>query len=66
MEKDAALLKAIDACRGAAELARRIGVTRQNVHQWRRVPGERVLAVETATNGTVTRHEMRPDIYGTP
>jgi len=33
---------------------------------WKRrgVPAVRVLAVEEATGGAVTRHELRPDIYG--
>jgi DNA-binding transcriptional regulator YdaS (Cro superfamily) len=50
-----------------AELARRLGVTQGMVWQWlkgvRRVSAEKVLALEEATNGKVTRHEIRPDIY---
>lgn len=47
------------------ELCRRLSVSRQALHQWktRRVPAERVLDVERATGGQVSRHELRPDIY---
>jgi DNA-binding transcriptional regulator YdaS (Cro superfamily) len=46
---------------GMAELARRLGTTRQAVWQWRRIPAERVLDIERATR--VPRHELRPDLY---
>ena len=57
--------KAIEAAGGAYALAKRIGVSRQAVEQWAmsRVPAERVLELERATQGQVTRHEIRPDIY---
>ena len=29
----------------------------------RRVPAERVIEIESATGGQVTRHELRPDLY---
>ena len=51
----------------ASELARRIGVSRQMVSQWihgiRQVAAERVLTIERETDGKVSRHELRPDIY---
>lgn len=59
---------------GQSALARAIGntpdlqVTPQAVQAWcrsGRVPAERVLAVERATNGRVTRFELRPDLYVT-
>jgi len=28
-----------------------------------RVPAERVLAIENATDGVISRHELRPDLY---
>jgi DNA-binding transcriptional regulator YdaS (Cro superfamily) len=50
-----------------AELARRVGVTQGMVWQWlrgvRRVSAEKVLALEVATDGMVSRHEIRPDLY---
>jgi DNA-binding transcriptional regulator YdaS (Cro superfamily) len=51
--------------RGAqAELARKLKVTPVLVHQWansRPVPIDRCLAIEIATNGEVTRKDLRPD-----
>lgn len=59
--------KAIKALKGnQSELARKIGVTPQAVQQWSKsgkVPAERVLDIEAATDGKVTRHDLRPDIY---
>lgn len=57
------LAKAIQAAGGPAKLARALGVKSQAISQWKRVPAERVIAVETATDGKVSRHELRPDIY---
>lgn len=49
-------------------LAVRIGVSRGQVFRYisgaRRVPGERAKAIEAATGGLVTRHELRPDLFG--
>lgn len=50
------------------EFASHIGVTQGRVSHWvngERIPGERVLQIETATEGKVTRHEMRSDLYPT-
>ena len=58
--------KAIAAANGLQTLAEACGVKYQAVQKWRRqgkVPAERVLAVEEATGGKVSRHELRPDIY---
>lgn len=57
-----ALHRAKQAAGGVNNLARQIGITSQAISQWDRVPAERVLAVETATG--VSRHDLRPDIYG--
>ena len=61
--RDSALEKAIIEAGGVAALARAINVTPQAISQWDRVPAERALAVETATAGKVSRHELRPDLY---
>lgn len=62
-----ALAKAIDVVGGQTQLARLLGVKQANVWHWLnkadRVPGEYVLAIETATGGQVTRHDLRPDLY---
>lgn len=48
------------------KLAELLNVSTQAVTKWRkRVPAERVLGIEKATGGAVTRHELRPDLYPT-
>ncbi len=64
-----ALLAAIEACGTAIKLAHAVGVTPQAINDWKRrgrVPAERVIAVEAATGGLVTRFQLRPDLYGRP
>jgi len=56
-----ALTMAKEFAGGSVKLARLLKVTSQAIGQWRRVPADRVLAVERATG--VARHELRPDIY---
>lgn len=60
---ETALAEAIRLCGSQTELAARIGVTRMAISQWKTVPPLRVLDVERATGGIVTRYELRPDIY---
>lgn len=57
---------AIKSAGGMKTLAAVCGVRYQAIQNWRkqgRVPAERVLTVEKATGGQVTRHQLRPDIY---
>lgn len=50
-----------------SEFADRIGVTTGFINQMlsglRPIPAKQVIPIEKATNGEVTRHELRPDIY---
>lgn len=58
--------KAIKQVGGISALAARLGVSYQAIQQWEksgRIPAERVLEVEKATEGLVTRHQLRPDLY---
>lgn len=64
--RDSALRDAIDLVGGVARLSGMLGVSSQAISQWDRCPATRVLAVETATEGKVTRHRLRPDIYPEP
>lgn len=51
---------------GQSALARKLGCTPQAVSKMcstGRVPAERVLAIESATDGAISRHELRPDLY---
>jgi len=54
--------KAIEKAGGLTVLANALGVPRQNIHQWRRVPAEWVLRVEWVTG--ISRRELRPDVFG--
>lgn len=60
-----ALQKAVDVVGSQAALARAIGKKQQHVQYWlkTKVPGEYVIQIEKATEGQVTRHELRPDLY---
>jgi DNA-binding transcriptional regulator YdaS (Cro superfamily) len=61
-----AIQRAADLVGGQSALARKLGCTSQAVSKMcstGRVPAERVLAVESAVEGAVSRHELRPDLY---
>lgn len=62
----AALKRAIRIAGSRAALGQKIGgISGQAVGKWLKagVPPERVLDVEAATLGAVSRHDLRPDIY---
>lgn len=46
-----------------SELAAALGISDSAVSQWREVPAERVLEIESITG--VSRHIQRPDVFGT-
>ena len=61
-----ALLSAIDCVGGQPNLAKVLGIRQQSVSKWvraGRAPATRVLAIEKATGGHITRHQLRPDLY---
>lgn len=62
-----ALERSIDIAGGQSALARALQIKQQTVWYWlnraKRVPAEFVLPIEAATEGRVTRHELRPDLY---
>jgi DNA-binding transcriptional regulator YdaS (Cro superfamily) len=62
-DRDEALQRAINELGGVKQLAEAIGVSGPAISQWGRVPSERVIAVERATGGKVSRQELRPDLY---
>lgn len=64
--------KAINHAGGVTALAEKLGVRQSVVSNWRtrgddpRAPAERCIAIEQATDGVVTRYELRPDVFGDP
>jgi DNA-binding transcriptional regulator YdaS (Cro superfamily) len=55
---------------GSAEIARRLGCSKQLVSHWRvgrqRIRAETALEIERLTDGAIQRHELRPDLWPTP
>jgi len=56
------LERAVAVLGSSSELARKLGVSPSAVLQWKAVPPKRVLEVERLTG--ISRHDLRPDIYG--
>lgn len=46
---------------GAAALAGKLGISKQAVSMWQKIPAERVIAVEAITG--IAREELRSDLY---
>lgn len=64
MGEQTAIDRAIQALGSQQALADFFGVSKAAVNKWRkRVPAERVLGIEQATGGVVTRYQLRPDLY---
>ena len=71
-----AFQKAVDVVGSQAAMAKAIGVKPQHVWNWlnrdKDIPAEKVLAIEAATADpetgvpAVSRHDLRPDIFGAP
>lgn len=62
-----AIDQAIEAVGGPSSLAAKLGVKVNVVTNWRmrgRAPAEYVLPIEAASG--VSRHELRPDVFGPP
>lgn len=67
--KTDALHRACDLVGSQSALAEKIGVRQSTLWHWLKrakkgVPAEYAPAVESATEGAVTRYELRPDVYG--
>ena len=60
------LERAIAVVGSLSDLAKAISVSPQVVSNWQKrgIPANRVLDIERATNGVVSRHELRSDIFG--
>lgn len=64
----APLKKACEIMGGQAALGRALGRSQSTVWNWlqRGIPSDECPAVEAATNGAVTRYDLRPDVFGPP
>jgi DNA-binding transcriptional regulator YdaS (Cro superfamily) len=61
--------RAVNIVGSQTALARKLSLSQGRVWQWlndpsAKVPAERCIAIEQATEGAVTRYELRPDIFG--
>lgn len=67
-EPQTPISKAVDAAGGRQALAGLLGVNPSLISQWltghRPVAAHHVIAIETAAAGAVTRHDLRPDVFG--
>lgn len=59
--RDTGLEAAIQAVGGVGALARALGIAQPSVSAWKKIPAERVLAVESLSG--VPRTRLRPDLY---
>lgn len=64
---EGALREAVEAAGGQNATAEKLGTTQSTVWAWihklRKVPAERVVDLERACGGRITRHQLRPDLY---
>ena len=54
--------RAIQTMGSRLAVADELGITRQAMHQWQKIPARHVLALESMSG--VSRYEMRPDVFG--
>lgn len=68
MNKNPLIQKACTLAGGQSALARQLSISQGLVWQWlngkQAVTAERCVAIESATEGAITRHDLRPDVFG--
>lgn len=69
METQTPLERAIEIAGGQSALAVKIGRAQGHIHYWLKlskagVPPQAAIDIENALSRAVTRHELRPDIFG--
>lgn len=66
-QMEEALRGAVDAAGGQNATAKKLGTTQSTVWGWihkiRKCPAERVVELEAACHGRITRHQLRPDLF---
>lgn len=66
-QQNSALSRAIEIVGSQKILAEKLGVTQQIISYWlkhNKFPAEHVSDAEKATGGIITRHQLRPDLFG--
>ena len=69
MDTQTALDLAIEHVGTQQALADALGIQSPSISEWKsrgRVPAERCRAIQDATEGRVTVHDLRPDVFGPP
>jgi len=67
MKTKTALDRACQYLGSQKSLANRLGVSEQSVSNWKnKVPAERCLDIQRATDSEVTCYELRPDVFPEP
>ncbi len=48
------------------EISEYFGITAPAIFQWRKngIPANRIIGIEKLTKGKITRHQIRPDVFG--
>ncbi len=64
--KDETTVRAIELAGGPSALGRELGVSKQAVSQWERIPADKVWPVVNIIGGQIQPHELRPDIFPPP
>ena len=66
-EKLSSARKAVSLAGGPSALSRQLGITPQAISRWRArdtVPANWVLSIEALLDGEISRHDLRPDVFG--
>ncbi|MDC8456888.1 YdaS family helix-turn-helix protein [Marinobacter sp. DS40M6] len=57
-------LKAHPNIKTKRKVAEICGISPPALNYWKRVPSEHCIELERASDGAVTRYQMRPDVFG--
>ena len=66
-EKLSSARKAVSLAGGPSALSRQFGITPQAISRWLArdtVPANWVLSIEALLDGEISRHDLRPDVFG--
>lgn len=61
-ERDPALQRAFNIAK-VRSIAKELDISTAALYRWRKCPPAHVLTLERLTEGKVSRHDLRPDLY---